>query len=201
MAGCDWILGSWETQMGVPWNPSIGSHFRLGWGFCLLLLQVWCLLLLLLGVARLGHLLPQMGVASLGQGEWHHGGSLCESMAFGWFAGSWAGSVLEPAAHSVHMGVLLLGLGLWHLLGLGLWHLLGLWQLLLWQLLLWQLLLWQLLLLAQSWEAWLARGAKVERPTGCLASYGCNTIKDGFGPQSGNAKWQTQRKTTGCTST
>ena len=33
--------------MGVPWNPSIGSHWllwvlvRLGRGFCLLLLQVW----------------------------------------------------------------------------------------------------------------------------------------------------------------
>ena len=85
------------------------------------------------------------------------------------------GSLLEPAApvlETMHMGLLLLGLELWHLLG--------------------QLLLWQLLLLAQSWEAWLARDAKGERPTGCLASYGCNTINDGFCLQSGNAKWQTQ---------
>ena len=37
---------------------------------------------------------------------------------------------------------------------------------------------WQLLLLAQSWEAWLAGDAKVERPTGCLASYGCKTINN-----------------------
>ena len=115
-------------------------------------------------------------------------------MAFGWSAGSWAGSVLEPAAHTPVLGGVgggAAGAGAVAPAGPGAVAIaapVAAFAV-------------QLLLLAQSWEAWLARGAKVERPTGCLASYGCNTLKDGFGPQSGNAKWQTQRKTTGCTST